>query len=1625
MVYIYKERIVRVEWTIFKGSSPVKENFSRALVKAFLIGAKEKYLIDVTAEDGTLKMELPQGLPEGSYDIEAIWTKNHDRPFDNYSISRTRKDDLFSITEYEEEATTVGDGAVVLKVRSSVATYGYDGLSAYEIAVLRGDFYGTEGEWLELIMKNGGTGGDGVFDVRISAHDTWVINGKDTGNPSRGEDGKDGEKGESTLSPLTVFVYQSSETKPNKPVGGYWDSKSNIVTYPSGWLASSDGLDAPIWMSNGSFDESGTLARDWSIPIRITGEDGQAGVDGVNMEFIYKLTQTANETPDNPIDNKVTGEVPSGWTDHPTGISSTYKVEWVSTRSMVDGSWGSWSAPAIWSKWGENGIDGDGVEYIYCLTNSSTAPIRPVAPDSGDESYPVGWTDDPSGVNSVFQWEWVSQRKKKNSVWGAYSTPALWAKYGETGHSGNSVLTRYTKTSGPTEKPTFDDDNINPGDEWSETVPSYSGNEAVWGIQATVNYLGELVSVWTGPYLVTGINAPTADYKTFFYKQDTALPDVPTFTDPDNPTDGWVDYPTAAETGKYWYQCVGDVDGPTNTITKWSAVVRITGSDGKDGNGRYGVFMFKVAEEGVTPTVDKTVRNPEEWSETPPAKSDTQVMWMITATITDDTFSGWSDPVRISGEKGDQGEKGDTGDKGESGSSYKVWYLLGDRSVTDSSANTLNLVYERIKDMADLNAGVRKDVAIAVAKLVYSVTEMTDEEIWSYLEANPIHKASVYLSDTVYTSLLEAIKDNSNLYIAATQAPITTGIYGEMKFDGVTEWPEFFVVSGIKGEDGKDGEKGEDGVGISSVINYYALSNSADTEPANWSTTVPTISQGMPYLWGYEETTMSDGSVHVTTKRILSIYAENGISITDVKNYYAVSSSDTDAPVDGWSETPQNMSADNRYLWNYEETILSNGTKKTTAKRLIGVYGDTGISVKARNTYYLATSKKNDVTVSDGGWTTAVPTMDSENCYLWTYEELEYSTDKTDVIGPVLIGSLGQNGVGISSVKHLYAVSSSSTTAPSDSDFSEDPQQMTADKPYLWSKVQNTYTDNTVVDAGAAQVIGTYSKDGVGIASITEYYLASSASSGITTSNSGWKTTVQETSKTARYLWNYEKITYTDNTVYLSTPCVIGMWSADGKGIKSITEYYLASAYVSGITTSTSGWSTSIPTVSDTKKYLWNYEVIEYTDGSTPYTSTPVIIGTKGEKGDKGDKGDTGSTGEAGPGLNYQGEWDSSKTYIWTTTAKGNVRPVVKGSDGKYYMINSAKKGASVYYKNPTTYYTTTDGDTSSNAYWVQFASSFESIATGLLFAEKATIADWDFYNDRIESLDGNVLLNGNKNAAIPLAIGSGASTSPSSAVFRVSSSGEVTCSKMNITGGYLGGWKITDTEITNRETGTISTPTAVTTGNSINIYKIINSSAINHLQLGASASDDQLLRFTVKSGSGIYGTITQSGGTGINLLASNSATGLLINATGTNNFAIDANGGIRLCPNSAPYSVPGLLGVYFINNMDSTPTYTHPCGGSLTLTSITRQGTGSWKVYYDNTIGTSATTKVTAYPVFIPVGVSLPVAQVCVTTIQSNYFNFSTYSTEDNSLKARDVTSGYILFFGKNGDTATKSQYD
>lgn len=113
-----------------------------------------------------------------------------------------------------------------------------------------------------------------------------------------------------------------------------------------------------------------------------------------------------------------------------------------------------------------------------------------------------------------------------------------------------------------------------------------------------------------------------------------------------------------------------------------------------------------------------------------------------------------------------------------------------------------------------------------------------------------------------------------------------------------------------------------------------------------------------------------------------------------------------------------------------------------------------------------------------------------------------------------------------------------------------------------------------------------------------------------------------------KYLWTRTVFTYSDNTISTSYGIssmgakgdqgIPGTNGQNGKSIGSVINYYLATNANTGVTASTSGWTTTVQSVSTSKKYLWNYEIVKYTDGTIASTTAPCVIGSYGDTGEAG-----------------------------------------------------------------------------------------------------------------------------------------------------------------------------------------------------------------------------------------------------------------------------------------------------------------------------------------------------------------------------------------------------------------------
>lgn len=577
--------------------------------------------------------------------------------------------------------------------------------------------------------------------------------------------------------------------------------------------------------------------------------------------------------------------------------------------------------------------------------------------------------------------------------------------------------------------------------------------------------------------------------------------------------------------------------------------------------------------------------------------------------------------VKIKGEQGPQGLRGLQGEKGDQG-------IQGPKGADGKDGKT---TYFHIKYSAVSNPTSASQMTETPSKYIGTYVDFTQTDSddpkkysWQQLEGSQGPQGKQGISGINgadgKTSYLHIKYSNDGGKTFTGNSGEDIGSYIGTCVDYAKDDPTSvgaYKWAKIKGETGAKGEKGDTGKGVKSTAVTYQVSSSGTAIPTEtWSSSVPSASAGQ-YLWTRTIITYTDN----TTSTIYSVgrmgtngaNGTNGKSIGSVVNYYlaTASSSGVTTATSGWTTAVQSVSAAKKYLWNYEVVKYTDGTvASTTAPCVIGSYGDQG--------------------------------------------------NKGDK------GDTGSTGNGIKSITEHYAVSTSNSTVPTS--WSSTVPTMTESNKYLWNYETITYTNGTAVDT-TKRVIGVYGNKGAtgakgdtgkGVKSTAVTYQVSS--SGTTVPTGTWSSSVPSASA-GQYLWTRTVITYTDSTAStlysvgrMGTNGTNGSNGANGKSIGSITNYYLATPSASGVTASISGWTTSVQSVSASKKYLWNYEVVKYTDGTIASTTAPCIIGSYGDTGAKGDKGATGGTGPTGNGIKSITEHyavstsNSSAPTTWSTT---------------------------------------------------------------------------------------------------------------------------------------------------------------------------------------------------------------------------------------------------------------------------------------------------------------------------------------------------------------------------------------
>lgn len=298
--------------------------------------------------------------------------------------------------------------------------------------------------------------------------------------------------------------------------------------------------------------------------------------------------------------------------------------------------------------------------------------------------------------------------------------------------------------------------------------------------------------------------------------------------------------------------------------------------------------------------------------------------------------------------------------------------------------------------------------------------------------------------------------------------------------------------------------------------------------------------------------------------------------------------------------------------------VDATGTHTQTVKD--GTNGTPGAAGKDGKTSYFHVKYSND-----GGKTFTGNSGEDTGIYMGSYTDYT-EADSTDVGKYTWIkvkgdkgdtGQKGQDGtsIKITSKSVTYQTSTSGTTAPTGTWSTTVPTVNNGQ--YLWTKTTVQYSDGNKTEAYSVSYKGTNGTNGTSVTVSKTEVTYQVSTSGTTAPTGTWNTTMPSCDQ-GQYLWTKTYVKYSDGKETTSySVSYKGVDGENGRGVSETVQYYLATSQASGVTSSTSGWSTDITTQKLTadKKYLWNCYQTKYSDGTSEPISTPKVIGVYGDKG--------------------------------------------------------------------------------------------------------------------------------------------------------------------------------------------------------------------------------------------------------------------------------------------------------------------------------------------------------------------------------------------------------------------------
>ncbi len=774
---------------------------------------------------------------------------------------------------------------------------------------------------------------------------------------------------------------------------------------------------------------------------------------------------------------------------------------------------------------------------------------------------------------------------------------------------------------------------------WSTSPPIFRAGYFYW--TKSVIYYTDSTTYSTTPICVSGVDGTGVHY-VYFCKDTMVTPSTPTWSDihansstmsqnygkwVEDPVPVTEDYPYIYISTSTDYDAVHDEWNHFSTPSLWSK----WGADGEDGEG-FEIVFYRASDVLNWDNSSNNYRNPYKLSSSVISSAEYQTADYIP--FKGQTYA-WSDDAQ--GVDADTPfEYACTRTKNNEGvwSAFSKPFMWSKYGNDGKDGKGFEIVFYQTNDLIDWTNS--SNDYRNPTKISTSASGFQEEDYVPWQNDSNVNKR--WTDDAV------GISSNKAYEYASTRTKGENGLWSA--FTKPFLWANYSTS-------------------IKDVTNYYlATSYSANVGTSDgawgtWSTdptsTNATITSTKKYLWNYEVVIDENNDViNTTAPCIIGRYGDTGGAgkgISSIVEHYAVSS--TLYTPNSWVSPPWTSSnpmpttdGTNKYLWNYETINWTSGSPTDTGKRVISVHGEKGergVDGKGLEYIFYRTNTEvsnwasNDNLYNDKATSNTTSRYYLSNCTL-SFDTNKLVMTRTSTDGCYLDYRILDSATLLA--KYLgktirFECDIESATAEC---YIRIGQIVDGEASYSSSSTRVTNGHLSVdytIDANATAVMfrlfgalldvgGTCSFRNFKISSFTNPTKWSTTgdfqNDDYVKPNTGWSDDAQGVDK--NHIYEYCAIrTKTPNASGVGVWGAFNsptLWAIYTSPIEDVINYYLATSSGSGVTTSTSGWTPTVQSMTSTKQYLWNYEVIKAVDGTTLNTTTPVIIGRWGQNGSNG-----------------------------------------------------------------------------------------------------------------------------------------------------------------------------------------------------------------------------------------------------------------------------------------------------------------------------------------------------------------------------------------------------------------------